>query len=627
MIEKENMKVQISSRKAYRQRAKFSDLRMRLRIDLKQLQASQEKQATADTMLSLSDTPEPAKSITSKLVTQIILPPEESIITKNFKVPQEQWLLMKNEPILNSANNFESQLLISIVRYCSHDSATESYWSIKLFDTFNGDEKTEIISEILVQEKLKNASSIHENDNADIEDCVHEQESIMMIHNSEIPIKTFVKVRRKSFGIAAIIQIFPIKNMKICGVNIHEGVPFSNELNIPVCEVLSRLKMHFVYSAFSISFWRSKCNGSSVWSPLLHKLRLKKNTKQQNQVMQLNRESDIKHKDMHHFHLGFDESTMKKDSIDWNLPVMKDTEKYISMVNLAYTYVEEMLSVCERTENDKAKEFMSYLAKSRASFAFKKNSCMKWKNDSINDHPLSIRLVKEKLLTSGTIAPGCTITSTKDLWTNSFRQSCISEGECLQHDKSVVVSCLERSDGNILIKSFLAIDSPVLSTLQIAMDTEVNVPPKTPIGGFKSVMPTDKADCTIHINNPLKSDVDERLPPTILILDPAECEKDWEGYYKDFESTSNHENILMVKHRREMNEISEFSFRTKVFGHFIDYDSKVPNHVYGITEKGVTPNQTNVHDPNISRSKSVCAKMNLTRQRTAKDFKNIIQNM
>ena len=163
--------------------------------------------------------------------------------------------------------------------------------------------------------------------------------------------------------------------------------------------------------------------------------------------------------------------------------------------------------------------------------------------------------------------------------------------------------------------SALAIDAPSSAPALIAWEDGSALPPpaehEVPVPPPHVPSPPGSI-----LREPLRSELDSRAPPAVLILDPAAVEGiDWTACRGG-----------RVRHRRDGDEgRSRFSFRVRCWSIPSEPDGSILPRAFGVTERGATLNGTGVNRRSRHHSEE-CTLRYLSRRRDASDYFDVLQN-
>ena len=177
-------------------------------------------------------------------------------------------------------------------------------------------------------------------------------------------------------------------------------------------------------------------------------------------------------------------------------------------------------------------------------------------------------------------------------------------------------STLSSSDG-VLVNMALALESPLLSPLLMSWDPMNEAPPQTPHMECECKVPMFMNTPNTLLHHPLESELDARMPPTIMTLTKAELPP-------DFAIHAAHG--TREKHRRRASMfIVNHGFRCKVLVDLLMPDEIIPPYVFGVTKKGAKQNRTGVNGRNMWHSEQRCVEQ-LCRIRGPIDYHPISRN-
>lgn len=165
----------------------------------------------------------------------------------------------------------------------------------------------------------------------------------------------------------------------------------------------------------------------------------------------------------------------------------------------------------------------------------------------------------------------------------------------------------------------LRLESPVLSPYCYAEDKGYVVPPFAKHEVLSGEVPFVELPCETLLRNPVVSRLDTLLPPTVVILDPAATERDWEDAPRDGDGN--------VHHLRHLEQFNSDGFRISTYADraAVEYDGEISSRVYGISEKAALPNKP-ATAPLLTHTSRELVTDYLSRVRTASDFHYIAES-
>ena len=161
--------------------------------------------------------------------------------------------------------------------------------------------------------------------------------------------------------------------------------------------------------------------------------------------------------------------------------------------------------------------------------------------------------------------------------------------------------------------------SPILSPYCYAQDKRYIVPPFAQHEVLSGEVPLVELPCETLLKNPVVSRLDTLLPPTVVILDPAATERDWEDAPRDAEGN--------VRHLRHLEQLDSDGFRISTFADrvAVEYDGEISSRVYGVSEKAALPNKPATAALLTHTSRELVTDY-LSRVRTSADYHYIAEN-
>lgn len=263
-----------------------------------------------------------------------------------------------------------------------------------------------------------------------------------------------------------------------------------------------------------------------------------------------------------------------------------------------------------------------------------------FQENHINEKPISSNsLTKNQKQSSLSLYPGCTVFGKKGLWWKAKRRRQCKD--TVDYDKSMFVfdndGVDEQKDKqettqavvtftkyrqhhesytrispsfNICATQLLALEMPILSQIYIAWENDSVMPSKPrPLSHHyhSKTLPTINPGWNTALvqKEALVSEIDTRMPPTIVSLDRTETDRDWRSLTSTIPANDNlvggYYDQDVYFHRRGDDKFTKHFFRTKYISTIETYcDEDIPCHIFGVTEeKGVTFNETRFHEPKV----------------------------
>ncbi|GMI07606.1 hypothetical protein TrRE_jg2750 [Triparma retinervis] len=246
-----------------------------------------------------------------------------------------------------------------------------------------------------------------------------------------------------------------------------------------------------------------------------------------------------------------------------------------------------------------------------------------WANDVYNSQPpLSLRV-------SGRIGfhqfcPGVVAVGRKGLWWQTNRR----EGHFIPNEDKLVAPEKTRpiasylrdsnlsSSASVVVNCVLALESPLLSPLQMCWEPQGANPPPAPHLEVECIIPYFMNASNVLTTHPVESPLDTRTAPSVLVLTRGEVPT-------DFAAKAPHGK--REKHRRRGRMFTKHSFRTKVLQSLLFPDDVIPPYVFGVTQKGAQLNTTGVNGRNMWHSEQRCVEQ-LCRVRGPIDYLYVAKN-
>ena len=246
-----------------------------------------------------------------------------------------------------------------------------------------------------------------------------------------------------------------------------------------------------------------------------------------------------------------------------------------------------------------------------------------WANEVFNSQPpLSLRV-------SGRIGfhqfcPGVVAVGRKGLWWQTNRREghfIPNEDKLVAPEKTRPVASYLRdsnlsSSMSVLVNCILALESPLLSPLQMCWEPLGANPPPAPHLEVECIIPYFMNASKVLVTHPVESPLDDRTAPSVLVLTRGEVPT-------DFAAKAPHG--TREKHRRRGRMFTKHAFRTKVLQNLLFPDNVIPPYVFGVTQKGAQLNTTGVNGRNMWHSEQRCVEQ-LCRVRGPIDYHYVARN-
>jgi hypothetical protein len=168
------------------------------------------------------------------------------------------------------------------------------------------------------------------------------------------------------------------------------------------------------------------------------------------------------------------------------------------------------------------------------------------------------------------------------------------------------------STDSVLVLMSLALDTPTMTTMGMAWETESAIPPPPPEEAPDGLVPPLMAYALTFLRTPVTSSVDHKRAETIFILTTTALPPDYEA--GDMETRAR-----KGLHRRDSPMHNSEGFGLVLMADLMKPNWVTPTYIYGITEKGATPNVVRTTGRFIWHSEQRSVE-EIVRRRTPKDF-------
>jgi hypothetical protein len=232
---------------------------------------------------------------------------------------------------------------------------------------------------------------------------------------------------------------------------------------------------------------------------------------------------------------------------------------------------------------------------------------------------LSLRLIDQGAISSTGLCPGFSIMGKRGEWyhnNGSYQDSSRDSMACLSKAQPVASFMKKSVKGQIpkaIVTTSIALDGPILAPLYVIYDPKQMIPSPSKDDLLDGKIPLSMSPCYSLFDSHLKSEIDIRMPSTIMTLDKAAKKEDWEGKAKP----------CVVNHEKQ--KYNDHFFRVKCWAENMCYDTKITPRIFGITEEGASPNKTAVNRRESWHSTDVCIDL-LSNKRGSEDFHHLLEH-
>ena len=501
--------------------------------------------------------------------------------------------LVQNEDWISWTSDNKKKMKISVflkvdVRKLGSDQPRRTQWSVEIFDPstcissiidYSGREVRDLLD--VMQQEWK----CREGTTRDIEILVYNEDREFCQEETKMGAFCSIRVYRK---------------MQQIWIHIHFSTQndFQYDLHITTCEAVARLPLlqsDSFTSSFDFEFWCSPCNGDDIWSSLLDMVVLRRGKK-------IPLESS--------FEFAMDRAGLVNGHAD-------QIGQLRSMYPSVYAVVNDIL--LENNQSSGQCVLSSRVYQKRI-FVDDSRESIGWSECKRRDTLLSLQKPAYECVPNHVFS-GCAYTEIKGLWWEAYSHigAKVLIGE--HHDNNrddyysrpVVVFKKKSRHGATHVATAMTLSSPLHAPLQRAADEQLIMPTPVPNEECDNEIPKLMATCKNLLINPLRSVVDERRPSPVTIMNYDTWDH---GKKRDNSSHRENGNPLMM---------GDDSFRKCCIVDYLKVDRSIPPMIFGITEKGATPNKTRMCAPYIDHSKE-CCNDHLSRRRGYRDMLRLIRD-
>ncbi len=173
----------------------------------------------------------------------------------------------------------------------------------------------------------------------------------------------------------------------------------------------------------------------------------------------------------------------------------------------------------------------------------------------------------------------------------------------------------ETSGGTVTVR--VALQTPIPSGTFNVFDSKPMLPEKAVDKPVSGPIPHIMAESKATYSEPLVSELDSRLPPAVVLVDPRSLSLAEREEMKQFPPTSDFdENNL---------SFNENGYRLRELTQEVNFGSEFSLYKFGITENGISPNERGVNKRTIWHSEETCTDL-LSKPRGSGDFLHMVQN-
>lgn len=184
-----------------------------------------------------------------------------------------------------------------------------------------------------------------------------------------------------------------------------------------------------------------------------------------------------------------------------------------------------------------------------------------------------------------------------------------------EHSRPIVFFFRDKnisSTNSVLAVNSFALDTPTLTPWVVAWEGNTATPPSPPDEEPGGIIDSSTMDASALLRLPVTSRLEKVVSATYMVLTEAED-------LPDFIATDLEQKAHQGVNRRMIGGVTQDGFGQNVFARLLVPNSASPTYVYGVTERGTTPNQTRTNGRYIWHSEQNCVE-ELVRRRTPKDY-------
>lgn len=234
--------------------------------------------------------------------------------------------------------------------------------------------------------------------------------------------------------------------------------------------------------------------------------------------------------------------------------------------------------------------------------------------DMMNAPPLSLRLCNT-LAHSKSLMPGACVFGSVGSWRSERRNQSSDKLDCIDRTQAALTFMPQKDCTSPIVMSRLAFETPVPAPTYHLFDPTPITPSRAIDEPVNCPISTRMAKCSTLLEEKLISHTDERTIPGIVTIDSRSlATKEIDGMER-FSSSMENNNLYFTPE----------GYRLRCLAHSINQNSSFPLHKFGITQEGVSPNQTGVNARTIWHSEEVCTHL-LSKRRGSEDFFHMIEH-
>lgn len=173
------------------------------------------------------------------------------------------------------------------------------------------------------------------------------------------------------------------------------------------------------------------------------------------------------------------------------------------------------------------------------------------------------------------------------------------------------------STDSVLVTLLFALDTAILAPVLLAWQPHSMLPFSPPNEDPDFMIAPAAAIALTLMSEPVQSDLDTRVPVTVVVLTYAERELDF--------ASADPAAAQRASHRRRWSALNRFGFRQTARAKLLMPDPTIPTFVFSLTKKGATANGVGLVRRNMWHSQELCASV-LCRARTCEDYVYIAHN-
>ena len=298
--------------------------------------------------------------------------------------------------------------------------------------------------------------------------------------------------------------------------------------------------------------------------------------------------------------------------VEWSQPSTKMTDsEFRDALGMGNSV---LYSLCEGASSYQT--VVDFLGKGTFQEESRHLSAMRLEQDMENLPPLSLRL-SHSLARSESLVPGsCALGSIGPWWTDTDEvKSSFELLDC--SDDTQVALCFkpDKDSKSTIVTTRLALETPISAPTYDAFDPVPIMPESAVDEPVTGPIPSTMAHSSLLLEEPLLSEIDARSLSTIVTVDIRSMTPKEQEEMDIFPSSLDIHSQAFTPQ----------GYRSKCAAHNVNHNSSFPLHTFGVTKKGVRPNQTGVNKRTIWHSEEVCTHL-LSKTRGADDFFHMIEH-